>query len=149
MRLQKFSMILKPILALLLISNLVACTTVQERVVLRTKYLSKTIPVQPHPKPVNLHDVEFYAVTAENIDEFIERFEKENGDLVFFAISVPDYENISMNVAELRRYLNQQKAIIVYYENNIKELLNVPEETEEVVSDTSKNKIDIPFISGS
>ena len=148
MRLHKFLENLKPILALLLISSLVGCTTVQERVILRTKYVSKTIPVQPHPKPVNLYDVEFYAVTTENIDEFIERFERENGDLVFFAISVPDYENVSMNVAELRRYINQQKALLVYYEQSITELSDIPEDTEEVVSDTSDSNFKIPFISG-
>jgi len=146
MRLHKFLKTLKPILALLLISSLIGCTTVQERVILRTKYVSKTIPVQPHPKPVNLFDIEFYAVTTENIDEFVERFEKENGDLVFFAISIPDYENISMNVAELRRYINQQKAILVYYEQSIAELSDVPEETEEVVSDTSDSNFKIPFL---
>ena len=65
---------------------------------------------------MNLHRVKFYAVTPENMEEFIERFEEESGTTVFFAMSVPDYENMSMNVAELRRYINQQKALIVYYE---------------------------------
>jgi len=27
-----------------------------------------------------------------------------------------DYENLAINIAEMRRYLNQQKEIIVYYE---------------------------------
>ena len=48
----------------------------------------------------------------------MERFEKENGDIVFFAISVPDYENISLNMGELRRFIEQQKSIILYYEEN-------------------------------
>ena len=67
--------------------------------------LKGTIPIQPRPKPVTLYDIEFYAVTKENIDEFIERFEKAEGSLVFFAISVPDYENIALNMGELRRFI--------------------------------------------
>jgi len=77
------------------------------------------VPIQGRPKPINLYDIQFYAVTKENIDEFIERFEKQEGSLVFFAISVPDYENIALNMGELRRFIEQQKSIIVYYEENV------------------------------
>jgi len=31
-----------------------------------------------------------------------------------------DYENLAINIAEIRRYLNQQKEIIVYYEKAVK-----------------------------
>jgi hypothetical protein len=27
-----------------------------------------------------------------------------------------DYENLALNIADLKRYINQQKEIIVYYE---------------------------------
>tara|TARA_B100002019_G_scaffold289794_1_gene306148 strand:- start:823 stop:948 length:126 start_codon:yes stop_codon:yes gene_type:complete len=39
---------------------------------------------------------------------------------------VKDYENLSLNFAELRRYIEQQKQIIIYYENAVK-----PEENGE------------------
>lgn len=78
----------------------------------------REIPIQQRPKPITLYDIEFYAVTKENIDEFLERFEKDNGDVVFFAISVPDYENIALNMGELRRFIESQTAIIMYYEEN-------------------------------
>ena len=64
-------------------------------------------------------DVNWYTVTTDNIHEFEERFENANGDLVFFALSVPHYENLSLNLADIRRYIEQQKAIIVYYEQQI------------------------------
>jgi hypothetical protein len=72
-----------------------------------------------HPVGVDLFPVQFYAVTADNFEEFRERFEKDYGDFVFFAISVPDYENLSLNMGELKRYIEQQKTIIVYYEKSI------------------------------
>ena len=64
-------------------------------------------------------DVKWYTVTTDNIDEFEKNFETDNGDLVFFAISVPHYENLSLNLADIRRFIEQQKAIIVYYESQI------------------------------
>ena len=50
---------------------------------------------------------------------FKEKFNSENADFVFFALSVPDYENLSLNMAEMKRYIEQQKTIIVYYEKSI------------------------------
>jgi hypothetical protein len=66
-----------------------------------------------------MYPIQFYAVTAENYEEFKAKFEKENSDLVYFALSVPDYENLSLNMGELKRYIEQQKTIIIYYEQSI------------------------------
>lgn len=71
------------------------------------------------PKGLSLSDVDFFVVTAENYDEFKERFTNENGQLVFVAMSVRGYEAMSLNMAELRRYILQQKEVIVYYENSL------------------------------
>ncbi len=93
---------------------------------------------------MNLHRVKFYAVTPENMEEFIVRFEEESGTTVFFAMSVPDYENMSMNVAELRRYINQQKALIVYYEESIETMIKeTPEDTEEIVQEGTDSVLDL------
>jgi len=93
---------------------------------------------------MNLHRVKFYAVTPENMEEFLVRFEEESGTTVFFAMSVPDYENMSMNVAELRRYINQQKALIVYYEESIETMIKeTPEDTETVVQEGTDSVFDL------
>jgi hypothetical protein len=84
-----------------------------------------------------MNPVYFYAVTPENLDEFLERFERENGDIVFFAISVPHYENLSLNMADLKRYIGQQKSLIVYYEDSIRRQSDLPEDTQEVVNNGS------------
>jgi len=131
---------------LILVSSLLlltsACASVEPQVVLKTDYVVKDIPVQPHPKPLNLHRVKFYAVTPENMEEFLATFEKESGVVVFFALSVPDYENMSLNVAELRRYIDQQRNLIVYYEESIQTMIKeTPEDTEEVVQEGTINKL--------
>lgn len=112
--------LLRASLFLLLLSSFTACSLLkpEEVVVTQVEYVDRVIPLQPRPKPVTLYDIEFYAVTEENLDEFLERFEKENGDVVFFAISVPDYENIALNMGELRRFIQSQSAVILYYEEN-------------------------------
>jgi len=39
---------------------------------------------------------------------------------VFFALSVPDYENLSLNMAEILRFIEQQTSLLIYYEDSIK-----------------------------
>lgn len=78
------------------------------------------------------------------MEEFLVRFEEESGTTVFFALSVPDYENMSMNVAELRRYINQQKALVIYYEESIETMIKeTPEDTEEVVQEGTDSLLDL------
>ena len=103
---------------LLLISS--GYSLIPKEVQVQTKFVEKQIPIQGHPKGLNLFPMQFYAVTEENFEEFKEKFEKENGGrLVYFALSVPDYENLSLNMGELKRYIEQQKTIIIYYEQSI------------------------------
>tara|TARA_Y100000361_G_scaffold144784_1_gene153206 strand:- start:1770 stop:2144 length:375 start_codon:yes stop_codon:yes gene_type:complete len=106
-------------LILLLPLIISGCSLLPKEVQVQTKFVERSIPIQGHPKGVTLYPVNFYAVTAENFEEFKTKFEKEYGDFVFFAISVPDYENLSLNMSELKRYIDQQKTIIVYYEKSI------------------------------
>ena len=59
-------------------------------------------------------------VSKVNYAEFVKEYEKKNGADSYIAISVKDYENLALNFAELRRYIEQQKQIIVYYENAVR-----------------------------
>ena len=114
----KVSLVL--LLPLLLLSS--GCSSWREvlPVEVKTVEVERKIPTQNRPRPVKLDDVYFYVVSADNFDDFRKRFEKENGDLVFYALSVRDYETIAYNMAELKRFIDQQQQIIVYYEEAVK-----------------------------
>jgi hypothetical protein len=84
-----------------------------------TEIQRTTIPTVSRPKPINLTDTRLYVVNEENLEEFLEEFEAVNGNRAFVAFSVKDYENLALNIAELRRYINQQGEIIVYYETAV------------------------------
>ena len=92
----------------------------EKEIVVKTIEVQKIIPIQPQPKPVDMIDVKFYVVTEENYAEFKEKFMKTNNDYVFYAVSVHDYENLAFNMAELYRYIRQQKEIMIYYEKAVK-----------------------------
>jgi hypothetical protein len=68
------------------------------------------------PRPVSLRDVKFEVVNAANLEEFVTRFENGNNETYYF-MRDRDFRNIALNTSELRRYIQQQNTIIVYYEN--------------------------------
>ena len=113
----KVSLVL--LLPLLLLSS--GCSSWREvlPVEIKTVEVERKIPTQKRPRAVKMNDVYFYVVTEENFAAFKERFQKENGDLLFYALSVRDYETISLNMAELKRFIDQQQQIIVYYEKAV------------------------------
>lgn len=68
------------------------------------------------PREIDLKEPNWYVVSNKNIDEFLKKMEKVNGGkVVFFAMSVDDYELMAYNVQELRRYIRELKEVVVYY----------------------------------
>ena len=85
----------------------------------KTVEVERKIPIQNRPSPVRLNNIHFYVVTEQNFEKFKNKFIKENGDLVGYVLSVRDYETLALNMAEIKRYLQQQKEIIIYYEKAV------------------------------
>ena len=87
----------------------------KQQVEVISKPIERTI-VQPiMPREIDLKEPYWYVVSDKNLDEFLERVEKEHGQIVFLAMSVPDYEIMAYNMQELKRYINELKEVVVYY----------------------------------
>jgi len=88
----------------------------------QTVEVERRIPTQNRPQPITMNKgMKWWVVTEENFKEFKEKFQKENGDpLVAYVLSVRDYETLALNMAEIKRYIEQQKEIIIYYEEAVK-----------------------------
>ena len=93
----------------------------EPKVVTVTEIQKTQVPTVARPKPINLTDTRLYVVNEDNLEEFLAEFEEVNGNRAFVAFSVKDYENLALNIAELRRYIKQQGEIIVYYETAVTE----------------------------
>lgn len=88
-----------------------------KKIDISTKPVELNIYQPADPAPVKLLDMKFKVVTKDTVDSFINDQVKiqDNPNPVFVVMSVKDYKAMSLNVAELRRYINQQQKIIVYY----------------------------------
>ena len=120
MELKKY-LILWSLSLLLLLSSGCSLLPREKEIIVQTVEVEKQIPLQLQPKPLQFNDSYWHVVTEANFDEFIEKFKKEHGEAwVFYAVSVRSYESMALNLAELKRYIEQQKQIIIYYEEAIK-----------------------------
>ena len=121
---------------ILLVSSLVllsGCFSRERKIEISTEPVKVPVMQPVAVRAVKLEDVEFKVVTSENIDEFLKQWKKKYGDdFVFIAFSVKDYETMALNLEEIRRYINQQKEIIVYYRK-----VTSNEETKSDTSNTS------------
>ena len=113
------------VLSLLLVSLILSsCSSWNplKTIEVKTVQVERQIPPQNRPPQIQLNTtMKWWVVTEENFKEFKKKFQAENGDpLVAYVISVKDYETLALNMAEIKRYIEQQKSIIVYYEDAIK-----------------------------
>ena len=89
------------------------------RLEVKTVEVDRIIPTQTRPQPIDLHDITWFVVTDQNFERFKAKYIRQTGSFLFYAISVRDYETLALNMAEIKRYIDQQKQLIVYYEKAV------------------------------
>jgi hypothetical protein len=76
-----------------------------------------TITQAADPAAVQMLPVQIRVVNRDNLNQFLQdlRTAQSSDNPVFIALTTQDYENLALNIADLRRYIQQQQSIIVYY----------------------------------
>ena len=84
--------------------------------------------VQPvMPREIDLKQVRWLTITPENFEEQYALIENQEGELVFLAMTVPDYETMAYNMQEIKRYITELKDVVVYYRKVTTEKLSKDE----------------------
>ena len=87
----------------------------RQQVDIITKPVERIIVQPVMPREIDLKEPHWYVVSDKNLKEFLIKVEKQEGQVVFFAMSVPDYELMAYNMQELKRYINELQEVVVYY----------------------------------
>ena len=113
------------LVALLIIS---ACSRTPEKeiitvpTVVETPELEKPIiQIVPRPDPVIMKDADIVVITESNLDEVIERIKGTQGEFVLYALTASSFEALALNLEQVKRFIEQQNNVILYYENNLKD----------------------------
>ncbi len=101
------------LMTLTMVSN---CSLLPSRTLeVSAKPIERTI-VQPiMPREIDLREVRWLTITPENYEEQFALIEAQEGELVFLAMTIPDYETMAYNMQELKRYITELKDVVVYY----------------------------------
>jgi hypothetical protein len=86
----------------------------------------ETVPLRiyqpPLPAEITLLDLNWFVITSDNLEEKKKDIEKTlDGQFVVFALTPDGYEKMAENLQELRRYLLQQKELVLYYRKSTSE----------------------------
>ena len=104
--------------ALILMVLMMACSCSllpTREIQVTAKPLEKKI-VQPiMPREIDLKQPGWIVVTPDNWEEQLARIEDQEGELVFLAMTIPDYEVMAYNMQEIKRYITELKDVVVYY----------------------------------
>ena len=115
---KNFSRVLGALLLSLLLSSCSSWDKLK-RIEVKTVEVDRVIPTQNRPRQLDLNDISWLVVTEQNFEDFKKRFKKYNGNFLFYSMSVRDYETLALNMADIKRYIEQQKQIIIYYERAV------------------------------
>ena len=113
--------ILLPVLALFLVGCAGKEVQPESKVVIQ-KVIEKKLPLNiANPEPLNLDHVEWVIVTRENIDEVWALIEGDNEGVALFALRHGDYEQLALNIADIKKLIGEYVIILKQYKEYYEE----------------------------
>lgn len=85
-----------------------------------TKSLEKVPLTLPPVDKINLDKIDWIIVTEKNFEEVFADLDRKNFDPVIFGLSDRGYESLSVNTAKIKQLVEQQRLIIIAYEEYYK-----------------------------
>ena len=109
---------MKQVFLFLLVLTIVGCIGCSSTKTIQVRSAETTMPALelPNPKPLELSDVQFIVITAENQADVLGK------NQALFALTEAEYEDLASNLLKIRGFILQQRTIIEsykkYYEQN-------------------------------
>lgn len=101
------------LIILMMVSN---CSLIPTREIeVSAKPIDRKIVQPVMPREIDLQEPMWIVVTPDNYKEQLAFIEEQEGELVFLAMTIPDYEVMAYNMQEIKRYITELKDVVVYY----------------------------------
>jgi hypothetical protein len=101
----------------LILSVVSACGTREQPIEISTKPVSKPELVLPDADPIIARPVEWIIITQNNYEEVFDQLRREGKSIVLFGLTETGYENLALNLNDIRTHIQQKNAIIVAYQS--------------------------------
>ena len=107
-----------------------SCSWKPEKEIVTVETIVKpTIAIAQRPRPVEFDELKVKVITEANVQEVIQEMKTNQGQFLVYALDPVTFKNLAIGIEEIKRYIEQQNDIIIYYEKAI------TDEPEEKVSD--------------
>ena len=67
-----------------------------------------------------MRNADIVVVTEANLEQVIARVKQEQGDFVLYAMTAQSFESLALSFEQIKKFMEEQNAVIVYYENAVK-----------------------------
>ncbi len=79
-----------------------------------------TINIVRRPDPVAMKDADIVVVTESNLEDVIKRIKDTQGEFVLYAMTASSFEALALNLEQIKRFIEEQNSVILYYEKAVK-----------------------------
>jgi len=127
-----------------LVLSLAACSAIRG-IEVTTASIERIPLTLSNVDTLDLDEVTWIIITPENIDQIFKELEKKNLDIVLFALTDNGYENISVNMAKIKKTILQQKVVIAAYKRYYEMQSSEIEKHDQKEKETLINKLKALF----
>ena len=108
-----------------------SCSWKPEKEIVTVETIVKpTIAIAQRPRPVEFDELKVKVITEANVQEVIQEMKTNQGQFLVYALDPVTFKNLAIGIEEIKRYIEHQNDIIIYYE---KAITDEPETQEEEV----------------
>jgi hypothetical protein len=91
----------------------------EKEIVTVDRIVKPTIAIVPKPRPVEFDELKVKVITEANVQEVIEEMKTNQGQFLVYALDPMTFKNLAIGIEEIKRYIQQQRDIIIYYEKAV------------------------------
>ena len=103
-----------------LVILLSSCSSKPEKEIVTVETIVKpTIAIAQKPRPVEFDELKVKVITEANVQEVIQEMKTNQGQFLVYALDPVTFRNLAIGIEEIKRYIEQQNDIIVYYEKAV------------------------------
>ncbi len=103
-----------------LVILLSSCSWKPEKEIVTVETIVKpTITLAQKPRPVEFDELKVKVITEANVQEVIQEMKTNQGQFLVYALDPVTFKNLAIGIEEIKRYIEQQNDIIVYYEKAV------------------------------
>ena len=78
------------------------------------------IRIVSRPSPIKMKNSDIIVVTESNLEEVINRVKNTQGEFVLYAMTAQSFESLALNFEQIKKFIETQNQIILYYEKAVK-----------------------------